>query len=767
MAKSLKSTHKNPAIAALALAFLSLLALPLAYGDSSIQGYQLQDFIPDTGIARIPFRDRNPTDPDEIAFRREVDTCVRAKNGGEIPRASATMEVACDAVRGTSLKPFLPEVFTIIQGEATKAYFDLLRLMALSRVSYASRDLLAGDPIRLPAACQEKVSQGFEEISKIQAKPQTGETSVRLDRNNKLFRDEIKTAAIELGALMSEQATAHRLVDQAKAEKPDSPQGCDYFIKGSPEHPYCPAQALTETTQLIEQYFEAFPHLAAGRNPLNRQFEEAGRIHQFASADDATLSKLLESAEVTIRKENENFMSRLCSPEPASNLSWQELANLSALSQDPVWESKFPQLAVVRSCSQQAIRAGAARDRHFRKTVGLGCMLATPVTLGFSTTGCTGVQAWFDMKAAAKKATWLGKCRASGGGVCTGAELEATRHAHEAADQTFWEAIDQAGVDAIMLVGTAGALHLGAPGRFGLPTSAMRATEALTAHLAREGVAATTTLESMPLRARVLIKALTNKGQYQEAAWQLRAAGARRAATDLEAILGNRLKTQRVRGVKRLRAGMTETYLVSFEDGGQAIFKPKQLGPTANHWYEIAAYRLNRLLGGDAVPVTVEREVEGRIGSLQYFVDGARDGMVFGYKIRSADQVTPKTALLDYIIGNKDRHYANYLYKTNADGTIAPHPSAPKVNHRAIFEIRDWQYQVAIDHGWTFQERPLPSVQEARRMVPDRETYLRLKALNSETLEREMPGVAADKRDGVLARRNELLSLLKEQDYAQ
>jgi hypothetical protein len=44
-----------------------------------------------------------------------------------------------------------------------------------------------------------------------------------------------------------------------------------------------------------------------------------------------------------------------------------------------------------------------------------------------------------------------------------------------------------------------------------------------------------------------------------------------------------------------------------------------------NYRNEVAAYRLDRLLGLDLVPVTIERSVEGTPGAIQIFMEGAVD----------------------------------------------------------------------------------------------------------------------------------------------
>ena len=69
----------------------------------------------------------------------------------------------------------------------------------------------------------------------------------------------------------------------------------------------------------------------------------------------------------------------------------------------------------------------------------------------------------------------------------------------------------------------------------------------------------------------------------------------------------------------------TGTTVVKVGDGQRAVsalFKPRQ---SRGFFPGVAAYRLDRLLGLDMVPVTVLREVDGRDGSLQFITDTTLD----------------------------------------------------------------------------------------------------------------------------------------------
>jgi hypothetical protein len=83
---------------------------------------------------------------------------------------------------------------------------------------------------------------------------------------------------------------------------------------------------------------------------------------------------------------------------------------------------------------------------------------------------------------------------------------------------------------------------------------------------------------------------------------------------------------------------------------------------------EIAAYRLDRMLGLELVPVTVEREVDGKAGTLQFLPDNARDET---YRARSGQGSSAWCPLprqwnslyvFDALIRNESRLPANMVY---------------------------------------------------------------------------------------------------------
>lgn len=102
---------------------------------------------------------------------------------------------------------------------------------------------------------------------------------------------------------------------------------------------------------------------------------------------------------------------------------------------------------------------------------------------------------------------------------------------------------------------------------------------------------------------------------------------------------------------------------------GESAIKKREFGfddETHCHKREIMAYSLDKELGFDIVPPTVEKEIGGRVGSLQLFIPPKEAD----WQSESMDTVSVskeqfldyfRLALFDYIIQNPDRNAENYL----------------------------------------------------------------------------------------------------------
>jgi hypothetical protein len=132
---------------------------------------------------------------------------------------------------------------------------------------------------------------------------------------------------------------------------------------------------------------------------------------------------------------------------------------------------------------------------------------------------------------------------------------------------------------------------------------------------------------------------------------------------------------------------VNKTYEATLDDGSKVVYKPESGEATNNEQIrnsisgdlgkrEMAASRVDDMLGFDRVPATTMIDgPEGR-GSVQMYAEGAGESLPASAYPKVAQQ---QMAVLDYITGNTDRHSGNYL--TGQDGS-----------------------PIAIDHGFCFPD---------------------------------------------------------------
>lgn len=162
-----------------------------------------------------------------------------------------------------------------------------------------------------------------------------------------------------------------------------------------------------------------------------------------------------------------------------------------------------------------------------------------------------------------------------------------------------------------------------------------------------------------------------------------------------------RLRNDIVATRKRLtgaESGANASEQVSFQDGTKAIWKTAEgetrlrsnVEPGTYYKREIAAKQVARLMGvDDLVPSTVERTLDGKVGSLQRWVDNGKRLMARDRGIFSQED-SERVRVFDFVIGNSDRHVGNIL-KQGRGGSMRP---------------------VLIDHGLSFPNgRPLRFIQ--------------------------------------------------------
>lgn len=214
------------------------------------------------------------------------------------------------------------------------------------------------------------------------------------------------------------------------------------------------------------------------------------------------------------------------------------------------------------------------------------------------------------------------------------------------------------------------------------------------------------------------------------------------------------LEQAEVVAVEELDAGVTQPQRVTLRKDGvelRAVFKqlstdfgafdPRQSVDQSDRFeYEVAAYRLDRLLGLDMVPVTVPRTVGGRRGIVQFWVDDSINLRTMLERKLQPDgwcDAEPQYNLMnvfDVLIHNTDRTQENALFS------------------------RDWTL-VLIDHSLAFrthQKRPRLLYLGELQLPPA--LAERLAALDAGQLQQALsPWLQKRQIDAILKRRDQLL----------
>ncbi|UCC14768.1 MAG: metallophosphoesterase [Gammaproteobacteria bacterium] len=145
------------------------------------------------------------------------------------------------------------------------------------------------------------------------------------------------------------------------------------------------------------------------------------------------------------------------------------------------------------------------------------------------------------------------------------------------------------------------------------------------------------------------------------------------------------LTNGKIESIEDVGQGVTKPQKVAITQGDhkiEAIFKTEstpiqassrrqaqKLINLSDRWeHEVAAYRLDRLIGLDLVPVTVERTINGRRGSLSFWIDGliseldreTKEVPASGWC--SLSEQWPMMFVFDALIYNEDRTKQNMVY---------------------------------------------------------------------------------------------------------
>jgi hypothetical protein len=204
------------------------------------------------------------------------------------------------------------------------------------------------------------------------------------------------------------------------------------------------------------------------------------------------------------------------------------------------------------------------------------------------------------------------------------------------------------------------------------------------------------------------------------------------------------LRTAPIERVTDVPVGVTRPKRAFFTPGGlvpSVVVKHLPMGQRSGFWEsyksEVAAYELDRIMGLDMVPPTLERRVEGNLASIQLWVEGTKwvkdvDQSTCPRPMEWAKQVC-RQRVFDNLIANIDRNAGNLL----VDG--------------------EWNL-ILIDHSRAFASDKMPFEKEMTRV--DREMLARLEALDEAGLmTRIRPWVLSDGQvRAILKRRDRIVA---------
>lgn len=164
--------------------------------------------------------------------------------------------------------------------------------------------------------------------------------------------------------------------------------------------------------------------------------------------------------------------------------------------------------------------------------------------------------------------------------------------------------------------------------------------------------------------------------------------------------------------------------------------------------FNVAAYRLNRMLGLDMIPATIERRIDGRPGSVTWWLDD----VLMAEKDRYLKKVEPPDSeawnkqifivrVFDQLIHNTDRNLGNLMI------------------------TKDWKLWM-IDHTRSF--RISGNLENQKQLsICERGLLAAMRKLDRPTLDREMAGVLSEGEIGALLARRDVIVRFFDQAIAK
>lgn len=205
------------------------------------------------------------------------------------------------------------------------------------------------------------------------------------------------------------------------------------------------------------------------------------------------------------------------------------------------------------------------------------------------------------------------------------------------------------------------------------------------------------------------------------------------------------------------REAVTDPWVLTLEKDGitrDAIWKDvagRQKGFFESWKWEIAAYRLDKHLGLNMVPPTVERRFKGNRGSCQLWITSMMslkkkfDEKIKtpSYKVFYWNRAFYKQRALDNLIANDDRHQNQYLITEDWRMILIDHSRSFRTSKKFTKKLI---YDEKYKEGPTFIMKQLP-----------RALYEKIKSLNAEVIKNAVGEYLTDKEIEAMLVRKDLI----------
>ena len=202
---------------------------------------------------------------------------------------------------------------------------------------------------------------------------------------------------------------------------------------------------------------------------------------------------------------------------------------------------------------------------------------------------------------------------------------------------------------------------------------------------------------------------LIKEKRYQEAIWQLYEEGNQVESLKLRGDVIKMIQTGIIVARVPLESGMHNDGKIILHNGLSGILKKNQ----TYYGREVFAYELDQALELNRVPITVEYEADGIIGSFQLWVDESQDGSSIFTRLRFFYASLSEYNFFQYLIGQFDYHNGNYLFTKNG---------------RIVF----------TDSGHTFIADGSPPEGDIKNYIPSKRVFENLKNLDLSMIEERL-----------------------------